>query len=454
MPLPAAGIVAAATFGVVAAGVFAAPGFASDASAPTLPQPGDTTAVLAPLTPQPDASATQSGLQQALSGPLSVKALGPNARVAVFDTDTGNLLYDRSASNPAIPASTNKLLTSAAVLNAYGADYRIKTSVVQGSSPTDLILVGGGDPLLRTTNPGPDDTPAASLSDLADQTASALKAAASGGGETPTTLTATVNFNDSLFSGPKTAPSWPSSYVASNLVSPITALMINGGGGADPAKTAATTFASLLKKRGISVSATPARVTAGSGGTEVAAVNSPALSGVVTHTLTTSDNTAAEMLAHLAGVKNGTGGSFEGGTVAVSRTLEELGISTQGVRLYDGSGLSRDNQVPAQTIGQVLNKSAISNSQQLWPIPYGMPIAGFTGTLANRFILPATKPGRGEARAKTGTLTSVSSLAGIVTDDSGQLLTFVFMAPAAVDVLGAQVAWDRATAALAQCGCK
>lgn len=453
-PLPAAGIVIVTTLGVVAAGVFAAPGFAADSSAPALPQPGDTTAVLAPLAPPADSSATQSGLAQALSGPLSVKALGPNARVAVFDTDSGNLLYERSGSNPATPASTNKLLTSAAVLSAYGADYRIKTSVVQASSPTDLVLVGGGDPLLRTTPAAPDESPAASLTDLADQTANALKAAASSGGETPTTLSATVNFDDSLFTGPRTAPSWPTSYVTSKLVSPITALMVNGGGGADPARTAATTFVSLLKKRGIAVPATPNRVTASSGATEVAAVNSSALSGVVTHTLTASDNTAAEMLGHLAGVKNGGGGSFEGGTVAVNRTLDELGIPTNGVRLYDGSGLSRDDQIPAQTIGQVLNKSATSNAQQLWPVIYGMPIAGFTGTLSNRFVLPATKPGRGEARAKTGTLTGVSSLAGVVADDSGDLLTFVFMAPTAADVLGAQVAWDRATAALAQCGCK
>jgi D-alanyl-D-alanine carboxypeptidase/D-alanyl-D-alanine-endopeptidase (penicillin-binding protein 4) len=191
---------------------------------------------------------------------------------------------------------------------------------------------------LRTTPAAPDESPAASLTDLADQTANALKAAARSGGETPTTLSATVNFDDSLFTGPRTAPNWPSSYVTSQLVSPITALMVNGGGGADPARTAATTFVSLLKKRGIAVPAAPNRVTASSGATEVAVVNSSALSGVVTHTLTASDNTAAEMLGHW-GVMNGGGGL--GGTVAGTEPWRSWDPHQRGSNLYDGSGLPR-----------------------------------------------------------------------------------------------------------------
>lgn len=454
MPFPAVGIVAATTLAVVAAGALAVPGYAADSSAPAMPQPGDTTSVLAPLSSSASTQPTQAGLAQALSGPLSSKALGPNIRVAVFDTDTGTLLYDQGAGNAATPASTNKLLTSAAVLQAYGPDYRLKTSVVRDSSTGAIVLVGGGDPMLRSTPPKADDPEAASLSALADQTANALKSAAGTGGETPTTITATLNFDDSLFSGPRTAPSWPAAYVAANLVSPITALMVDGGGGADPARAAATKFAALLKQRGIAVNGAPNRATAPAGSAEVAAVNSAALSGVVGHTLTMSDNTAAEMLGHLAGVKNGGSGSFAGGVSAVMKTLTDLGVSTDGVHLVDGSGLSREDQIPARTIGQVLNQAAVGSSDQLWPVIYGMPIAGFTGTLATRFVAPATKPGRGEVRAKTGTLTGVSSLAGLVADNSGDLLTFVLMAPTAADVIGAQVSWDRATAALAQCGCK
>ena len=153
MPFPAVGIVAATTLAVVAAGALAVPGYAADSSAPAMPQPGDTTSVLAPLSSSASTQPTQAGLAQALSGPLSSKALGPNIRVAVFDTDTGTLLYDQGAGNAATPASTNKLLTSAAVLQAYGPDYRLKTSVVRDSSTGAIVLVGGGDPMLRSTPP-------------------------------------------------------------------------------------------------------------------------------------------------------------------------------------------------------------------------------------------------------------------------------------------------------------
>ncbi len=453
-PISGTGVAFAGALAVAVAGAFAAPGFAANGAAPAMPQPGDTAAVLAPLTSSAGSQPSQSGLQQALAGPLSAGGLGSNVRVAVFDTDSGTLVYERSSATPATPASTTKLLTSAAVLSAYGADYRIKTTVVRGSGANEVVLVGSGDPLLAAKRSGTGIDSPASLAALADQTAQSLKVAAATGGETPAKITASVNFDDSLFRGPRTAPSWPSSYVATNLVSPITALMVDGGGGADPSLVAATTFASLLKARGVAVSGTPSRVTAPTAQTELAVATSAPLSAIVGHTLAASDNTAAEMLGHLAGVKNGGEGTFEGGARAVSRTLTDLGISTDGVRLFDGSGLSRDDQAPARTIGQLLNHAAMASSDQLWPITYGIPIAGFTGTLANRFVLPATKPGRGEVRAKTGTLTGVSALAGFVTDNDGDLLTFVLMAPEAADVIGAQVAWDRASAALAQCGCK
>lgn len=452
---PFSGLVAGVTcVGVVlAAGAFAGPGYASDSLAPAMPQPGDTAMVLSPLAPvagQP----TRSGIQQALAAGLSSAGLGPNVRAAVYDTTSGTLIYEQASSSPATPASTDKLLTAAAVLDAYGADSRIKTSVVRGGSGNQVVLVGAGDPMLMTKPSGVGITATASLTSLADQTATALKNEGQNGGETPTKIMATVGFDDSLFSGPRTAPTWPSTYVTSNLVSPIAALMVDGGGGADPSKIAATKFAQLLAARGIAITGTPVRTTVSPSSNELAASFSAPLSESVGHTLAASDNTAAEVLAHLAGVKNGGGGSFEGGARAVSSTLTRLGISTDGLRLDDGSGLSRTDEVPAATLGAVLNQAATTASDQLWPITFGMPIAGFTGTLANRFILPTTKPGRGEVRAKTGTLTGVSALAGFVTDNDGVLLTFVLMAPQAVDVLQAQVAWDRASASLAQCGCK
>ncbi|MFA7265504.1 MAG: D-alanyl-D-alanine carboxypeptidase, partial [Candidatus Nanopelagicales bacterium] len=169
--IPAVTLAVACAGAVVVAGSFASPGFAADNDGPPMPQPGDTAAVLSPLASSADQQPTQSGVQQALAGALSNAGLGPNVRVAVYDTDTGDLVYEQASSTPATPASTNKILTAAAVLDAYGPDHRIKTTVVAGAAPNEVVLVGAGDPALTTKRAGVGISATASLAALADQTA-------------------------------------------------------------------------------------------------------------------------------------------------------------------------------------------------------------------------------------------------------------------------------------------
>lgn len=72
-------------------------------------------------------------------------------------------------------------------------------------------------------------------------------------------------------------------------------------------------------------------------------------------------------------------------------------------------------------------------------------MAGFTGTLSNRYADGAS----GVVRAKTGTLTGVNTLAGTVVDDTGHLLAFAFLASGTTDPAEAQSTLDRAATALA-----
>jgi len=87
----------------------------------------------------------------------------------------------------------------------------------------------------------------------------------------------------------------------------------------------------------------------------------------------------------------------------------------------------------------------------------GLPVAGWSGTLADRYLTGSAKAGAGVVRAKTGTLTSVSTLAGLVHDRDGRLLAFAVMAdrvgPTAADTTAAEAALDRVAAKLATCGC-
>jgi serine-type D-Ala-D-Ala carboxypeptidase/endopeptidase (penicillin-binding protein 4) len=87
-----------------------------------------------------------------------------------------------------------------------------------------------------------------------------------------------------------------------------------------------------------------------------------------------------------------------------------------------------------------------------------LPVAAWSGTLADRYLPgSAGAAGAGVVRAKTGTLTGVSTLAGIVHDADGRLLVFAFLAdqvpPSASGTKAAEGALDRLAADLAGCGC-
>ncbi|WP_199700595.1 D-alanyl-D-alanine carboxypeptidase/D-alanyl-D-alanine endopeptidase [Jiangella rhizosphaerae] len=396
-----------------ATGVLAAP---ADAGAAGEPEVG---AVLAPT--------------------LGAAGLGGRVGVSVVNLATGDTSYEAAATDPHTPASTLKILTGAAALHALGPDHTFTTRVVGGPDPSAITLVGGGDPTLTADADGAGTR----LADLAAATAQALTDAG--------VTTVTLSYDASLFSGPAVDPDWSPGYVPS-VVSPTTALAADiQDRPADPPLDAADEFAELLSAQGIAVDGEPAEAVAPAGGAELAAVASAPLSTIVEDILTTSDNDGAEVLARHVALASGAAGTSADAGPAVVGALTDLGLDASGARLLDGSGLARGSAVPASLITQTLALAAGPDHPELRAVVTGLPVAAFTGTLADRFGDQSAAAGL--VRAKTGTLTGVSALAGVVVAADGVGYAFAVLADDVGNTLEARAALDDVAAALAGCGC-
>jgi D-alanyl-D-alanine carboxypeptidase/D-alanyl-D-alanine-endopeptidase (penicillin-binding protein 4) len=204
----------------------------------------------------------------------------------------------------------------------------------------------------------------------------------------------------------------------------------------------------------VQVTGKPTAAAVGSGA-ELARVTSPRLADLVEHMLTVSDNDLAEALARQVALADGKPATFDGGVAAVRDELGRLGVDLTGLNVLDGSGLSREDRVTPAFLVRVLSTAAADSHPDLRAALTGLPVAGFTGTLAEdgRYTTPPSVAGAGLVRAKTGSLTGVVTLAGLVRDNSGQLLVFALMADEAPDAATARAAVDRLATTLAGCGC-
>jgi serine-type D-Ala-D-Ala carboxypeptidase/endopeptidase (penicillin-binding protein 4) len=418
---------------------------------------------------QATALPTGSGLAAMLGAALPASATGAGVGIEVTDAATGRVLYSDNASAPAAPASTTKLVTAAAALSVLGPGARFSTTVRQAGDT--VVLVGGGDPTLAVNEyPSSDYPRPATLAQLAAGTARALKAQGR--------QSVRLGYDTSLYSGPGIAQGWTDGDISTGNVTPIAALEADQGrltsAGAledaddplnyrprttDPAGLTAAAFAGLLEQDGITVAGQPAQTVAPATARLLSSVSSPTVAAMAEQMLQESNNVIAENLARHVAIALGLPATFTGAAQADISMLRRLGISAP-IQLVDGSGLSPDDAIAPETLVQVLKVAASTPS--LSSVITGLPVAGFSGTLAAGGSVfgaigdAADGTARGVVRAKTGNLATVASIAGLVYDQDGQLLLFAIMAPrvpGAGQLPDAADALDTAAAGLATCGC-
>jgi D-alanyl-D-alanine carboxypeptidase/D-alanyl-D-alanine-endopeptidase (penicillin-binding protein 4) len=141
-----------------------------------------------------------------------------------------------------------------------------------------------------------------------------------------------------------------------------------------------------------------------------------------------SDNVLAECVGREVAAAINRPRSFAGAVDAITNRLSTAHIDTTGAALMDSSGLSVDDRLTAKTLDGTVQAAAGPDQPALRALLDLLPIAGGSGTLADRFLDTATNQGpAGWLRAKTGSLTAINSLAGVLTDRSGRVLTFAFL---------------------------
>lgn len=317
-----------------------------------------------------------------------------------------------------IPASASKLTTAAVALEVLGPEHTFETQVFADSISSNgvtqnIYVVGGGDPVLVTTNytaleryPTISGT---SIEELVTTVASSGIRQVAG----------SIVIIDNRYDQERFSEQWPSSFYGVE-AGPLGALMFNDGvisGEAfkpdDPGIAAGTELGLLLSQRGISTSVMVQRGTAvPSTATQIASITSASLTAIVQELLVNSDNNTSELLVKELGFVNKGVGSTSAGLEVIAETVKAWGSTAPVV--VDGSGLSSSNSATCDFFVDLLNRNKES-------FPSLLAIAGQTGTLKNSFI---GSPVEDRLAGKTGTLTGVKALVGYLPLESEEDVQF------------------------------
>jgi D-alanyl-D-alanine carboxypeptidase/D-alanyl-D-alanine-endopeptidase (penicillin-binding protein 4) len=349
--------------------------------------------------------------------------------------DAGQHVFEHNPTTPLAGASTQKLLTSTALLLALGADATLETTAVAADAPArgvidgHLYMVGGGDALLATRSWRDHfRRQPRTIADI-EQLAQAVVDAG------VTRITGSVIGDASRYESQTYHPAWPRRFFDDREIGPIGGLMVNDGFASFPSAAtpgaptlpstnvgadAANILSLALRVRGVEVVGPPRSGSAPEDAAEVATMPSLPVRDIVAEMLTDSDNETAEAALKEVGHAESGEGSWAAGAAAATELLSGAGVTMDGVEVVDGSGLSIRNQLTCTTLVDVLTSP---DTGQV--VREGLAVAGETGTLATRWD---GTPADGRLRAKTGTLRNVTALAGEIDVADGDTVTFAYVA--------------------------
>lgn len=370
------------------------------------------------------------------------------AMIVRLDPGGGVVVASHRPQDPFIPASTQKLVTSAGALMTLGPDFRFQTRVYTSAGARleggvlrgPLYLQGGGDPVLATS--------AYAKRELAGRATRLAALARPLKRRGIRRVAGPIVADESIFDRRRTGRGWLSHYTLYS--PPLSGLPTNqahaGNARAqyspDPAKASGQRLRAALRGMGIAPGGSVRSGRTPKRGRLLATARSPRLRVIVGTMNRDSDNHIAETLLKGVAADARGRGTSAGGARVISARLRSLGVLGRGDRIVDGSGLSRENRVSAASLARLI---ASADRDRGWgrALISSLPRGG-EGTLRRRFTGSARK----RVRAKTGYINNVSTLAGRVVSRGGAHYAFALMMND-WDIGGAQATQNRIVALLA-----
>jgi D-alanyl-D-alanine carboxypeptidase/D-alanyl-D-alanine-endopeptidase (penicillin-binding protein 4) len=424
----------------------------------------------------------------------------PNLGVSVVPLGGPRFQYGYRAETPLIPASNQKLLTTAAALALLGPDYTFETEL------GDLAVRGAGDPTISGRQDG--DPYSAFRPWAAELRARGVRSVAGD-----------LYLEHGLFDGPVTHPDWPPEQLMWWYEAPVEALsfsdnclllrawgsrrpgqpgvldmfprvdvldlrnklrtgsnrgrhhwVVNRPPGSrvvdvsgdlnplrpplevwltvpDPVAYFGAALKDALRQEGIEVQGELRPVERLPGPWwELVATHRTLLVDALNVTNKRSQNFYAESLFKLLGARLCGEGTWDGGARVVSDFLtRRVGWPSDRFRIVDGSGMARGNTVTARQITALLQHMY----RQRWGVEFvrSLPFSGEPEASLHKRMTAA--PYRGNVFAKTGTLSGVSALSGFAKGRSGRLYAFSIIVNGGGDGRGVQ---DRVVQAIVDNG--
>ena len=341
----------------------------------------------------------QQALDQLCQSPIfETSQLG----LYVYDLTDGQPLYAINAAQRMRPASCQKIVTAVTALNFLKEDYKLTTdfriagTVSGGVLNGDLIVVGGMDPLVTA--------------DELLQAAASIKQQQGIG-----TIAGNIIYDCSMRENTPLGWGW----CWDDDYGPLSALLVDGKDNFE------NKWLDALSKAGIKVSYDASRADK-RGGRQQKSVYAIRhyLDDLLVPMMKNSDNIFAECLFYQTAATTGKKGAGHKETAQrTEELLNKIGVDPSPYKVADGSGLSLYNYASAEMLVALLGYAWRTESIRQHLLP-SLPVAGYDGTLQKRMTGTEAE---GNVRAKTGTVTGISSLAGYLTTASGHVLAFAII---------------------------